>query len=57
MSTHLLSGGKKSKLQVGPHSERPGPTLLSVVATEVKQVTRSSQFSDIMSSERMKTNA
>ena len=41
INTNFESDEKIEKLPIGPTSERPGPTLPSVVATEVKLVIKS----------------
>ena len=41
IKTHLEKSVKKEKFAVGPTIERPGPTLLNVVATAVNEVVRS----------------
>ena len=54
MNTNLESAVKCAKFCVGPTIESPGPTLFSVVVTDVKQVTRSLPSMAIISNENTK---
>ena len=51
MSTSFDISEKKSKFDVGPTISSPGPTLLIVVATAVKLVTRLWLSKEIISTE------
>ena len=44
IKTHFEKALNWEKLPIGPTSSSPGPTLLKVVATAVKVVTRSNSF-------------
>lgn len=53
-NTSLESPENFAKFSVGPTSEIPGPTLLSVVSTELNVVEKSKLFSDTMRTDTTK---